>query len=118
MEVGGPRRLVINPGTAPHLKVPGAYLDLFLEQVCGQAFEGDIGPDGQPCPLFQHGDPAGVSGPVFRVEVLQGLEVVVDGVSYHNLVFQDLQDLEASERVRQAVQQKKHQLSINQIILC
>ena len=66
----------------------------------GQALERDAGPAGQPCPLVQHRDPAGVSGPVFWVEVLQGLEVIVDGVSYHNLVFQDLQDLEASERVR------------------
>lgn len=83
-----------------------------MEQVPGQVLEGDIGSDGQPCPLLQRRDLAGVSSPVFWVEVLQGLEVIVDGVSYHNLVFQDLQDLEESERVRQTLQQKKHQLSI------
>lgn len=92
--------------------VPGAYLDLFLEQVPGQALERDVGSARQPSPLLQHRNPARVSSPVFRVEVLQGLEVIVYGVSYHDLVFQDLQDLEASERVRQALQQKKHQLSI------
>lgn len=75
-----------------------------MEKVLGQVLEGNIGSDGQPCPLLQHRALAGVSSPVFRVEVLQGLEVIVDGVSYHNLVFQDLQDLEESERVRQILQ--------------
>lgn len=67
-----------------------------MQQVLGQALERGAGPEGQPCLLVQQRDPAGVSGPVFGVEVLQGLEVIVDGVSHHDLVFQDLQDLEAS----------------------
>lgn len=75
-----------------------------MEQVPGQVLEGDIGSDGQPCPLLQCRALAGVSSPVFWVEVLQGLEVIVDGVPYHNLVFQDLQDLEESQKVIQTLQ--------------
>lgn len=103
-------------GAPPHSEVSRAHLDLLVEQVLGQVLERGAGPDGHPCLLVQQRDPAGVSGPVFGVEVLQGLEVIVDGVSYHDLVFQDLQDLEVSGGVKQAEQQKKQRSGIKQTI--
>lgn len=66
----------------------------------GQALKRGIGPGRQPCPLVEQWDTAGVPRPLLWVEVLQGLEVIVDGVPNHDLILQDLQDLEASEGVR------------------
>lgn len=94
---GWPHKLVQTGTSPPPPVVRGVHLDLLLQQVSGQALKRGIGPRGQPGPLVEQWDTAGVPCLLLGVEVLQGLEVVVDGVPNHDPVLQDLQDLELSE---------------------
>lgn len=80
---------------------PGRYrtthLNSCMQQLPCQTLERDAGFQGESCLLVQQRDPTGISSLLFGVKIFEGLEVIMYGMAHHDLVFQDLQDLEVSE---------------------
>lgn len=74
------------------------YLDLLVQQVQGQVLKRD------PCSGERAGlaeevwDISGIPGLGPRVDVLQGLEVIVQCMPHHHLALQQLKDLSGERR--------------------
>lgn len=64
-----------------------------MQQLQGQVLKGDPGPGVKAGLAEEVGDISGVPGLAPRVEVLEGLEVVVQGMPHHHLALQELEDL-------------------------
>lgn len=64
-----------------------------MQQLQGQFLKRDPGPGVQAGLAEEVGDVSGVPGLAPRVHVLEGPEVVVQGVAHHHLALQELEDL-------------------------
>lgn len=91
------------PGARQGLAAPGTatwngshYLDVPVQQLLGEALQGHGGVLRAVGLPVEEGDVGGVTGERLGVAVLKGFEVVVDGVSHHNLPCEYLQDLETA----------------------
>lgn len=71
-----------------------SYLDIPAQQFLGEILERHSDILQETSLAVEEGDLGGVSGKMLGVKVLQGFEVIVDGVSHYNLPCEDLQDLE------------------------
>lgn len=75
------------------------YLDVPVQKLLGESLQGHGGilrAVGLP---VEGWDVGGVTGEGLGVEVLEGFEVVVDGVSHHDLPREDLQNLKQEQRM-------------------
>lgn len=64
-----------------------------MQQLQGQVLKGDPGPGVEAGRAEEVGDVSGVPGLAPRMEVLEGLEVIVQGMPHHYLALQELEDL-------------------------
>lgn len=64
-----------------------------MQQLQGQVLERDTGPGVEAGLAEEVGHVSGVPGLAPRVDILEGLEVVVQGVPHHHLALQELEDL-------------------------
>lgn len=76
------------------------YLDVLVQQLLGEALEGDGDVFGEAALTVQQRDFGCVPGERFGVEILERLEVVVDGMADHDLPGEDAQDLKGGEDER------------------
>lgn len=80
---------------SPPLPLPSGptHLDLLVQQLQGQVLKRDTIPDVKPWLAEEAGDGSGIPGLAPRVDVLEGLEIVVQGMTHHHLALQELEDL-------------------------
>lgn len=69
------------------------HLDFLVQQLQGQVLKRDAGPGVEAGLAEEAGDISGVPGLAPRVDVLEGLEVIVQGVPHQHLALQELEDL-------------------------
>ena len=85
------------PARGPWLPLPlpssPKHLDLLMQQLQGQVLERDTIADVEPWLAEEAGDGSGIPGLAPRVDVLEGLEIVVQGMTHHHLALQELEDL-------------------------
>ena len=88
-----PHCLPMAPGSPLPLPSSPTHLDLLVQQLQGQVLQRDTIPDVEPWLAEEAGDGSGIPGLAPRVDVLEGLEIVVQGVAHHHLALQELEDL-------------------------
>lgn len=64
-----------------------------MQQLQGQVLKRDPGPGVEAGLAEETGDGSGIPGLASRVDVLEGLEVIVQGVPHYHLALQELEDL-------------------------
>lgn len=88
---------VARPAWRPGPLTPPAplhtHLDFLVQQLQGQVLKRDAGPGVEAGLAEEAGDISGVPGLAPRVDVLEGLEVIVQGVPHQHLALQELEDL-------------------------
>lgn len=77
----------------PPKRLRATYLDLLVQQVQGQVLKRDPS-SGEGAGLAEQAwDISGIPGLAARVDILQGLEVIVQCMPHHHLALQQLKDL-------------------------
>lgn len=92
-EAAGPALPAHGPWLPAPLPSGPTHLDLLVQQLQGQVLKRDTIPDVEPWLAEEAGDGGGIPGLAPRVDVLEGLEIVVQGVAHHHLALQELEDL-------------------------
>lgn len=78
---------------APRLCFCPTHLDPLVQQLQGQVLQGDSGSGVEARLAEQARDACGVTGLAPGVDILEGLEVIVQCMAHHNLALQKLKDL-------------------------
>lgn len=76
-----------------HNPAHSTHLDFLVQQLQGQVLKRDPGPGVEARLAEEVGDVSGIPGLAPRVDVLESLEVIVQGMPHHHLALQELEDL-------------------------